>query len=260
MPPPILLSMHLQPVLILIKVFHVKHYKLEPSNVLALKRILLGFDRVREKVAVATVDGRAYFLIVNQLRERNISFVSLVPGDEVAAEVKVVITTENEMNLVKHGKILVFLGEDDLDNLVNDLAKILQGKEAYKKIVIGVDPGEAIGVAAIADGKVIEESNCFSAKELVDTINKTLKNVDLSETNVAIKIGNGVPVHKELVEALDEGIRPKVELQVVNEAGTNRPLGENKHSRRIRHISSAKKIAARKGYIFPRRKMIATNA
>jgi hypothetical protein len=227
---------------------------------LALKRILFRFDLVREKVAVATVDGKAYFLIVNQLRERNIPFVSLVPGDEIAAEVKVVITTENEKNLVKHGKILIFPSEDDLGNLVNKIEKILQGKEAYEEIVIGVDPGEAIGVAAIADGKVIEESNCFSPKELVDTINKTLRNVNLSETNVAVKIGNGVPVHKDLLEALDEGLPPKVEFDVVNEAGTNRPLRENKRSRRIRHISSAKKIASRKGYIFQRRKTIATNA
>ena len=63
---------------------------------------------MREKVAVTTVEGKTYFLIVNQLRERNIPFVSLVPGDEIAAEVKVVITTEKERNLVKHGKILIF--------------------------------------------------------------------------------------------------------------------------------------------------------
>ena len=56
---------------------------------------------MKEKVAVATVEGKAYFLIVNQLRERNIPFVSLVPGDSVPAEVKVVITTEKEKQLNK---------------------------------------------------------------------------------------------------------------------------------------------------------------
>ncbi len=39
---------------------------------------------MKEKVAVATVEGKTYFLIVNQLRERNIPFVSLVPGDQIA--------------------------------------------------------------------------------------------------------------------------------------------------------------------------------
>jgi hypothetical protein len=211
---------------------------------------------VREKVAVATVEGKAYFLIVNQLRERNIPFVSLVPGDSVPARVKVVITTDKEKHSIAYEKILVFPGENELDILADEVEKKLQGKEAYEKIVVGVDPGEAIGFAVIADGKVIEESNCFSTKELIDAIIKTLKNVDFSVTNVDVKIGNGVPIYKDLLEALDEALPQKVELTVVGEAGTNKPLKENKHSRRVRHISSAKRIAARKGYIFPRRKEI----
>jgi hypothetical protein len=79
-------------------------------------------------------------------------------------------------------------------------------------------------------------------------------------TTVLVKIGNGVPVYKELLEAMDEALPPKIELEVVNEAGTNSPLKENKRSRRIRHISSAKRIAGRTGYIFPRRNRIATNS
>ena len=215
---------------------------------------------MREEVAVATVEGKAYFLIVNRLRERNIPFVSLVPGDSVPVKVKVVVTTEKEKHLIEHEKILIFFGENELDILADEVEKTLQGKEAYEKIVVGVDPGEAIGFAAIADGKVVKESNCFSSKELIDAITITLKNVDFSVTNVGVKIGNGVPIYKDLLEALDEAIPQKVELNVVGEAGTNKPLKENKRSRRVRHISSAKRIAARRGKIFPRRKNNATNS
>jgi hypothetical protein len=215
---------------------------------------------VEEKVAVATIEGKTYFLIVNLLREGNIHFVSLVPGDSVPAKVKVVITTEKEKQLINHEKILIFPGEDELDILVDKVKKTLQGKEAYAEIVIGVDPGEAIGFAAIADGKVIEENNCFSTKELIDSINKTLKNVDFSLTNVVVKIGNGVPIYKDLLEALDDMLPQKVELSLVSEAGTNKPLKENKRSRRIRHISSAKRIAARTGTFFQRRRTLATNS
>ena len=215
---------------------------------------------MREKVAVATVEGKAYFLIVNELREQNIPFISLVPGEPVPAKVKVVITTEKEKHLVKHEKILTFSNEGELDNLVDEVKIILQGKEAYKKIVIGIDPGEAIGVAVIADGKVIEEGNCFSTQEVVNSIIKSIRNVNFSLTSVSVKIGNGVPVYKELLEALDDVLPPEVVLEVVGEAGTNRPLKENKRSRKIRHISSAIRIAGRVGYITPRRKAVATNS
>jgi len=215
---------------------------------------------VKEKVAVATVKGKAYFLIVNELREQRIPFVSLVPGEPLPSEVKVVITTERERGLVKHEKVLILHDDCELDNLVNEVKRILQGKEAYEKIIVGIDPGEAIGLAVIADGKVIEESNCFSTSELVNSIIKMVRNVNFLVTNVSVKIGNGVPVHKEILENLDDALPPQVALEVVSEAGTNRPLNENKRSRKIRHISSAIHIAARTGYIIPRRKTIATNS
>jgi hypothetical protein len=215
---------------------------------------------VKEKVAVATVKGKAYFLIVNELREQRIPFVSLVPGESVPSEVKVVITTERERHLVKHEKIVILHDDGELDNLGNEVKRILQGKEAYEKIIFGIDPGEAIGLAVIADGKVVEESNCFSTAELINSIIKMVRNINFSVTSVSVKIGNGVPVYKAMLENLDNALPPQVALEVVNEEGTNRPLNENKRSRKIRHISSAINIAARTGYIFPRRETIAANS
>ena len=215
---------------------------------------------MKEKVAVATVEGKAYFLIVNELREQNVPFISLVPGELVPIEAKVVLTTEKENRFIKHEKILIFNNESELDNLVNEAKRILQGKEAYERILIGIDPGEAMGLAVIADGKVIEERNCFSAQELVSSIIKRIRNVSFSVTNVSVRIGNGVPSYQELLEALDYALPHQVALEVVGEAGTNKPLKENKHSRGIRHISSAIRIAGRTGYIFPRREAFATNS
>jgi hypothetical protein len=215
---------------------------------------------VKEKVAVATVKGKAYFLIVNQLREHSIPFVNLVPGEPVPSEVKIVITTEREKHLVSHEKILVLPEDGELDCLVDEVKRVLQGKEAYEKIIIGVDPGGAIGLAVIADGKVIEENNCFSTQELVNCLAKTVKNVNFSLTNVVIKIGDGVPLYREIVENLDNALPLPVELEVVNEKGTNQPVKKAGRSRKVRHISSAIRIAERKGYIATRGKTIATDS
>jgi len=209
---------------------------------------------MKAKVAVATVSGKAYFLIVNKLKERKIPFISLVPGETVPTEVKAVITTEKEKHRINHEKILVYDSETEPDTLVNEIIKILQGKEAYEKIVIGVDPGEVFGLAVIADGKVNETANCFSIQEALTKISNVIKNVDFSSTAVSIKIGSGVPAYKELLEILDAALPPEVVLEVVSEAGTNRSLDENKHRRGLRDIASAIRIAGRAGYTYPRRK------
>jgi hypothetical protein len=185
--------------------------------------------------------------------------LSLVPGETVPAEVKAVITTEKEKHRVNHEKILVYNSETEPDALANEVIKILQGKEVYEKIVIGVDPGEVFGLAVIADGKVNETGNCFSIQEALAKISSVIKNVDFSSTAVSIKIGSGVPTYKELIENLDLTLPPEVVLEVVSEAGTNRVLNENKHRRGLRDIASAIRIAGRAGHIYPRRRTNETN-
>jgi hypothetical protein len=206
---------------------------------------------MKAKVAVATVQGKAYFFIVNALNENNIPFLSLIPGEPVPSEVKIVITTEKEQPLIKFDKVLVFNFESELDKLMSMVTIGLLGKESYEKIVIGIDPGEVNGLAVIADAKVIDKANCVGIIEAVNKIKGILKNVNLSATAVRIKIGNGVPAYKELIEALDNTLPPQVVLEVVSEAGTNLPL--HKRSRRLRHITSATRIATRVGYIYPRK-------
>jgi hypothetical protein len=209
---------------------------------------------MKATVAVATVQGKAYFLIVNTLRERNMAFLSLIPGEPVPTEVKVVITTEKEKHLINHEKVLVYDSKTEPDNVVNEAVKILQGKESYEKIVIGVDPGEVFGLAVIADGKVNETENCFSIQEVLNKIKNIIKNVDVSATVVSVKIGNGVPAYKNLLATLDSALPPEVVLEAVSEAGTNRNISENKHRRGLRDIVSAIRIAGRVGYVYPRRK------
>jgi len=209
---------------------------------------------MKAKVAVATVQGKAYFLIVNKLKEKNIPFISLVPGETVPTEVKVVITTEQEKGKVNHEKVLVYDGGTEPDSLVNEVVKILQGKEAYEKIVIGIDPGDVFGLAVVADGKVNETANCFSIQEVLKKTETIVKTVDLASTAVTVKIGNGVPAYKDFLEGLDAALPPEVVLEVVSEAGTSHILNENKHRRGLRDIASAICIAGRTGYVYPRRK------
>jgi hypothetical protein len=214
---------------------------------------------MKEKVAVSTVRGKAYFLLVNKLKEHNIPFICLVPGESVPANITLVVTTEQEKHLINHENILVFRNEEELDRLMEKVKMLLLGKEVFRKIVFGIDPGVAIGLVALGDGKVIEEANCFSTKEIFDSILKVLRNVNFTVTKVSVKIGNGVPVYKDLLEDLDYSLPLQVVLEVVGEAGTNKPLKENKRSRGVRHISSATRIAGRNGNTFPRRKTIAAH-
>lgn len=211
---------------------------------------------MKSKVAVATVQGKAYFLIVNELKRRNIRFISLLPKDAIPSGIRVVVTTACERQLVNHDRVLVYDAETDPELMGSQVVKILQGKECYEKIVIGVDPGVVFGLAVVADGTVIDVENCFSLKEVSTKIRRVLRTVDFAMTVVAVKIGNGVPVYKTLVELLDGDLPPEVLLEIVSETGTNHHARETKRRRGLRHIFSAIKIAGREGYAHQRRQIV----
>lgn len=217
---------------------------------------------MRAKIAVATVSGKAYYLIVDELKKRNIPFLSLIPKESIPIEIKVVITTENEKHLINHEKILVYKEGKEPEAIINEALQIIQGKEYYEKIIIGVDPGEVFGLAVLADGKVIKTENCFSIEETLTKIENILKNIEKnSETSISVKIGNGVPLYKEkLLQSLDEALPSNITLESVSESGTDRCLSETKHRRGLRDIVSAIKIAGRNGHKFPRRKLYEANS
>ena len=208
---------------------------------------------MKEKVAVATVSGKAYFLLVNELKERGIDFLSIIPGQPVPAEAKEVVTTKKEKPLINHEKILVY-DENEAPNLVvNEAFKILRGKERYERIVVGIDPGEVFGLAVVADGKVTETKNCFGTREVLGELKNMIKMFD-TFTKVVVKIGNGVPVYRELLASLDSELPREVVLVVVGEAGTDRPARRESHRRGLRDIASAIRIASRTGRAYVRKK------
>ncbi len=214
------------------------------------------------EIAVATVQGKAYYLIVNELKKRNIQFLSLTPTEPVPVEIKIVMTTEKEKHLINHENVLVYKEGEGLEAMINSALQIAYGKRYYEKLTVGIDPGKVLGFAVIADGKVVEAENCFSVEEAVEKIKKVLKNLsDATTTSTTVKIGNGVPAIKEdLMRALDEALPQNVVLESVEEAGTSRYINEAKHRRELKDIASAIRIAGRNGSAFQRRRPYESNS
>jgi len=211
---------------------------------------------MRAEIAVATVQGKPYYMIVAELKRRNIPFISLIPTDPVPIETKVVITTEDERDQVKHERILAYHNEMDVETLINEALQLAQGKESYGRVTIGIDPGEIFSLAVLADGKVVQTENCFSIEETATRIEFILNGFeDTPIYSLSVKIGDGVrPCKEKLLHALDMALPTNVVLESVSEAGTNRNLDKAKHRRGLRDIVSAIKIAGRNGHTYQRGK------
>jgi hypothetical protein len=217
---------------------------------------------MKAEIAVSTVSGKAYYLIVNALRKRTIPFISLTPNESIPIEIKAVITTEKEKRLINHDTVVVYHDGVEPETVINEALQAVQGKEHYERIVVGVDPGDVFGLAVLADGKVIETANSFGLTEALDGIKGILESLqNVRARSILVKIGDGVPTRKEeLLKALDRALPPNIILESVSEAGTNRHFSEAKHRRGLRDIASAIRIAGRNGHAFQRRKRNESNS
>jgi hypothetical protein len=208
---------------------------------------------MKAKIAVATVSGRAYYMLVNELKKRGITFLSLRPWDSIPFDVKVVLTTEKERVSIKHPNIVICKNESDSVMVVNEAIRIVQGKKDYDKVVIGVDPGETFGIAILGDGNVLETFYCSSLEETQKVI---LENLERVESSVkVVKIGDGAPTYtKKMLGLLDEYLPKGVRIEIVSEAGTSHFIKDATHRRGLRDMVSAKMIAGRQGQVYHRRK------
>jgi hypothetical protein len=210
---------------------------------------------MRTSIAVVTVSGKAYYLIVTELRKRSVPFTSLTPHETIPAEVKVVLTTGKEKHLINHEKILVYDEKADVQAMVTKALQIAEGKGSCEKLVIGIDPGEALGLAVLADGKVVMTETCSGVGETLEKIKNIIGSFERAPaSSVFVKVGDGVPsCRRELLQALDNALPQDIMLESVGEAGTSQYQNETKNRRGLRDMVSAIRIAGRNGHEFQRR-------
>jgi len=205
------------------------------------------------KIAVATVSGKAYYLLVNELKARGIAFLSLTPYENVPLNIQVVVTTEAERKHIKHPKVLVYQENTDPSATVEEAIKLIEGKKEFETIVVGVDPGKTFGVAVLSDGNVLKTLTCSSIEETVNAVAEIFSSEKRASVRV-LKVGGWSPSNTtELLSLLDAALPQDITIEIVREAGTSRFSGQAMHTRRLKHTMAAIKIAERRGQVYKRK-------
>jgi hypothetical protein len=207
---------------------------------------------VKAKIAVATVDGRTYYQLVTELQRKRLPFLSLKPWDPVPLYIKVVLTTEKESKQVTHSHTIIFEQHPTPESVVDAATLIVQGKQGYEKVVVGVDPGKTYGIAVLGDNKVLATltaSNVDAASSLVvDSLKRFPAEAKM------VRVGNGPQEYTQtLLDSLNDALPEDTSIEVVSEAGTSKLTSKSVNRRVLRDTVSAIKIAGRNGQILLRR-------
>jgi hypothetical protein len=203
------------------------------------------------KIALATVSGKAYYLLVNELKQRKLPFLSCVPDKPIPPSIQVVITTEAEKPTVKYPNVLVYNPENEPSETIDEAMRIIQSKEAYKEVTVGIDPGKNFGVAILGDGRILKKTQSFSLEKAVDTVLMDIKK-NPAQRHI-VKIGNGIPeLAEEIASRLNTTLPNDVSIELVSEVGTS-ILKSDGSKRKATDADSAIEIARKNGQIKTRR-------
>lgn len=199
------------------------------------------------QIVVATVEGRSYYKIVSMLKSMNIGFSSLSPEEASRTNAKIIITTRNEASLIRREDLIFDFQLDTSPALFKAmLLKNLSGNYIEDILVVGVDPGNRIGIYVLYLHTELYSTVRSSLREAVKFIMNILSCINSSKK--ILKIGNGDSIKCNHIAQEIKNQNRSVRIEIVNEFGTSRNIMPN--CRRNRDVGSAKSIAFRSGRIF----------
>ena len=196
---------------------------------------------------MATVDGRSYFKFVNTLKLLQLTYDSVLPEEIASSDKRLILTTVRESSKIPTDLVL-FDEEFDYDPIVirGKMVQKLESGIHRSSLIIGIDPGNRIGLSVFYYEKEIESSIYTSVDDLISHIVKVLVGLN-AERNI-VKVGNGnMKIARQITNSLNLRFCSHFELEFVDEHKTSLRV-KNYNKRGIRDKISARYITQREGY------------
>ncbi len=224
-----------------------------------------------KRLGVLTRDFRVLHELVRRLNSRGILYRVLDDRDPIPADVGAVLTSwkdflqREDPRLEQrdlHGRraSAIFVpkdlavvsvrlddeGEEDYSRAIEQALRALSGVETYRRLIVGIDPGDHPGIAFLGDGLVVHTGHVSSPDEVIGHLRSFLSSFPTKEC--VIRVGHGARLHRnrilnDLVDLQVEDVR----IEVADETGTTPTMNRKPSSHVTRDIQAAIGIALTRG-------------
>ena len=194
------------------------------------------------------MSGRSYFKFVNTLKRLKLGYDSILPEEISSSDKRLILTTVRESEKIPSNLIMLFDDEFDYDPAIirGKIVEKLESGIHHGSLVIGIDPGNRIGLSVFYYEKEIESSIYTSVDDLISHIVKIL--VGLNAKRKVVKVGNGnMNIARQITNLLNLRFCSHFELEFVDERKTSLRV-RNYNKRGERDKISARYITQREGY------------
>ena len=196
-------------------------------------------------IVVATSDFELYHGVVNELRDRGVTFTTIEPEDPLPEGATVLVTAAGESvegDDVPADVVVVRADPDSPRRAVESALAAVRGEGG--RTVVGVDPGTRPGIAVLAGETVIAAFH-VPLDDAVDVIREEVADAP----DPVVRVGDGARLQgATIVNELDE-----VRVELVDETGTTPYLGTG--ARGMGDVLAAVNIARIEGDIVDEREI-----
>jgi hypothetical protein len=165
-------------------------------------------------IVVATADFEVYHEVVTALRERDLAFTTVEPGDPLPDRATILVVGEDDEVDAPADLPVVRATAGHVHRAVEDVLAILRGGDG--RTVVGIDPGERPGVAVL-QGETVVATYQVPADQVGDVVGDEVTDAP----DPLVRVGDGARlVGARLIDDL-----PEVPVELVDETGTTPYLG-----------------------------------
>jgi hypothetical protein len=164
-------------------------------------------------IVVATEDFELYHEVVAELRERDVEFTTVEPGDPLPETTSAVITAGQDGDVDADVPVVTAV-VDSARRAVEEALVHVRGGDG--RTVVGIDPGPRPGIAVLRGGTVV---GAFQVPE--DDAAAIVTDEVADDPDAVVRIGDGARLAgSRIIDKLDD-----VRVELVDEAGTTPYLG-----------------------------------
>ncbi|PSP48649.1 hypothetical protein BRC67_12200 [Halobacteriales archaeon QH_3_68_24] len=165
-------------------------------------------------IVVATDDFEVYHGVVNELRDRGVTFTTVEPDDDFPAETTVVVAGAGEDPPTPEDTSVVHADPGDPRRAVDEVVAILRGTSG--RTVVGVDPGERPGIAVLS-GETVVAAFSVPLAEAAGAVEREIEEA----VDPLVRVGDGARIQgAKIIDDLAD-----VPVELVDETGTTPYLG-----------------------------------
>ena len=165
-------------------------------------------------IVVATADFEVYHGVVNELRDRGVTFTTIEIDDEPPDHATVVVSAAGEEPPNPADVPVVRADPDDPRKAVDEVVAILRGGSG--RTVVGVDPGERPGVAVLS-GEMVVATFHVPLSDAAAVVREEVEDA----VDPLVRVGDGARLQgAKIIDDLEA-----VPVELVDETGTTPYLG-----------------------------------